>query len=53
MTMNPGGLFGYGRNLSRGHRIDDAYIAVAMIDYQQRLSTDAPWDQSETKTRQQ
>jgi hypothetical protein len=53
MTMNSAGLLCYGRKLSRRRRIDDAHIAVALIDDQQRLSTDARWDQSEAKTQQQ
>src|ERR1039457_6374972 len=53
MTMNSGGLLCYGRNLSRRHRIYDAQIAVALVDYQQRLSTDARWDQSKTKSWEQ
>ena len=53
MTMNSGGLLCYGRDLSRRHRIYDAQIAVALVDYQQRLSTDARWDQSKTKSWEQ
>jgi hypothetical protein len=53
MTVNPGRFLCYGRNLSRGNRINDAQIGVTLVDYQQCLSADAHWKQSETKTWQQ
>src|SRR5579864_3957505 len=53
MTMNPGGLFGYGRNLSRRHRIDETHVAVALIDYKQRLSVHSRCDHHETESWQQ
>src|SRR5579864_4465596 len=53
MTVNAGCLLRYGRNLSRRDRIDKTHVAVALIDYEQRLSGHARCDHHETESWQQ